>query len=56
MMMQISEGDIVRHALPEHPATMDHRGLIEWNGGFVTLGGMTGHQSVSDGVRLIRID
>jgi len=56
LMMQISEGDIDRLVLPHSSATMDHRGLIEWNGGFVTLGGMTGRQTVSDEVRMMRPD
>lgn len=36
--------------------TMDHRGLIEWDGAFFTLGGMNGAQEVISDVRAIRID
>ena len=36
--------------------TMDHRGLIEWNGAFFTLGGMNDAQEVISDVRAIRLD
>jgi len=36
--------------------TMDHRGLIEWNGAFFTLGGMNDEQEVISDVRAIRFD
>ena len=36
--------------------TMDHRGLIEWDDAFFTLGGMNGAQEVISDVRAIRID
>jgi Kelch motif len=56
MMMLIGEGEIDRITRPNSPALMDHRGLIEWNGGFVTLGGMTDGQAVSREVRFVRLD
>ncbi|MBI1235515.1 MAG: galactose oxidase [Alphaproteobacteria bacterium] len=52
MVMQIGESAIGRQASPGGLATMDHRGLIGWNGGFVTLGGMTGGQAVTGEVRI----
>lgn len=36
--------------------TMDHRGLVEWNGAFFTLGGMDDERTVLSDVRAIRID
>ncbi|WP_417451771.1 Kelch repeat-containing protein [Kordiimonas sp.] len=31
-------------------ATMDHRGLMQWNGDWITVGGLTEGQKVTDGV------
>lgn len=36
--------------------TMDHRGMVEWNGAFFTLGGMNDAQEVISDVRAIRFD
>jgi len=55
-IMLISDNESIRITRPDYAATMDHRGLVEWNDGFVTLGGMTGDQSVTDAVRYITVD
>ena len=34
--------------------TMDHRGMVEWNGAYFTLGGMNGEREVISDVRAIR--
>jgi hypothetical protein len=47
---------IERITRPGLAGSMDHRGLLEWEGGFVTLGGMTAGQVVSDNVRAIPLD
>ncbi len=37
-----------------HIATMDHRGLVSFDGGWVTIGGMTGPGAPTDRVSLLR--
>jgi Kelch motif len=49
-------GSIERITRPGFSGRMDHRGLLEWSGGFVTVGGMAAGQIVSDEVRLIPLD
>lgn len=39
-----------------HTATMDHRGLVSFDGGWATVGGMTGPGAPTDAVNLLRID
>ena len=39
-----------------HTATMDHRGLVSFAGGWATVGGMTGPGAPTDAVSLLRID
>ena len=56
MMMLAYDDEVDRITRPGQPASMDHRGLIEWNGGLVTLGGMSSGQIVSNEVRFVRVD
>ncbi|MCH7994768.1 MAG: hypothetical protein IIB57_10045 [Planctomycetes bacterium] len=35
---------------------MDHRGLVSFDGGWATVGGMTGPGAPTDAVNLLRID
>ena len=39
-----------------HIPTMDHRGLVRFDGGWVTVGGMTAPGAPTDAVNLLRID
>ncbi|GJL97226.1 MAG: hypothetical protein DHS20C06_10430 [Hyphobacterium sp.] len=47
---------VERITRPGLAGSMDHRGLIEWRSGFVTLGGMTDGQVVSNEVRMVPLD
>lgn len=50
------DGALERITRPGFSGYMDHRGLLEWEGGFVTLGGMAMAQAVSADVRVIPLD